>query len=90
MAVIATQAKRKYTISGLGPMSLSFEKRQVRSASAQALRDVINDEWVVTDGHNNVNVTIEIRVVSMPGGARMVTAKAHYSPVWVEKGVNNE
>jgi len=86
MAVVTATAKRDYSIDGIGPISRLAELRQIRSAAAQALRDVIGESWRVVDGGTNINVTIEIRVLVSDVGMRRVKATAHLREVWVEKG----
>jgi hypothetical protein len=66
---------RVYTIDGLGPASKSFEKRQVRSAAVQAVRDFINDNWTVEENGKGMRLTVEIKVLGVDGGGRKATAE---------------
>ncbi len=73
---------RIYQIDGLGPASSSFEKRQVRSASAQALRDFINDNWTVEPNGKAMRISLTVRVVGVDGGGRKVSVELEGMDLW--------
>jgi phage terminase large subunit GpA-like protein len=66
---------RKYVIDGLGPASKSFEKRQVRSATVQAVRDFINENWVLSEDGQTMRLEVTIKALGVDGGGRLVTAE---------------
>ena len=74
---------RIYQIEGLGPASLSFEKRQVRSAAVQAVRDFINDNWTVEPNGKAVRISLTVRVVGVDSGGRKVAVEAEGMDLWV-------
>jgi len=77
---------RKYVIDGLGPASKSFEKRQVRSAAVQAVRNFIDENWNTVEPNGRaIQISVTVRVTGIDGGGRMVTVEAEGNDIWTGK-----
>ena len=84
--MVKVKTGRKYVIDGLGPASKSFEKRQVRSASVQAVRNFIDENWNTVEPNGRaIQISVTVRVTGIDGGGRMVTVEAEGNDIWTGK-----